>query len=154
MHAIEAATVDPGSVAIHWFEQSSYALKEREGDHRDDRPVLSPPAAAREIHSCRPPVDEAEVRTDWVLLTHNHSDHTCIESLLRIRDAWPKARFAGPVESVQAMVEAGIPQERTITVRQRPAGAGRLQVAAVYAKPPEGDRNQASRLRTSPTWVT
>ena len=88
-------------------------------------------------------MDEAEVRTDWVLLTHNHSDHTCIESLLRIRDAWPKARFAGPVESVQAMVEAGIPQERTITVR---AGdrleLDGLQVAAVYAKPPEGDPEQ------------
>jgi Predicted Zn-dependent hydrolases of the beta-lactamase fold len=140
MHAIEAATVNPGSVAIHWFEQSSYALKDAKGTIVMIDPYFPRQRPPEKYIHAEPPVDEAEVRTDWVLLTHNHSDHTCIESLLRIRDAWPKARFAGPVESVQAMVEAGIPQERTITVR---AGdrleLDGLQVAAVYAKPPEGD---------------
>ena len=31
-----------------------------------------------------PPLDEATLPTDYVLLTHNHRDHTCIESIQRI----------------------------------------------------------------------
>ena len=140
MHPINALEVPTGSVGIHWFEQSSYALKASDGTVVLIDPYFPRERPAEKFIHPNPPVDEAQVRTDWVLLTHNHSDHTCIESLLRIHQAWPQARFVGPVESVQAVVDAGIPKESTTTVR---AGdrvlLGSVEVHAVYAKPPEGD---------------
>lgn len=140
MHPINELRVEPGSVGIHWFGQSSFALKDAAGTVIMIDPYFPRQRPPEKFIHAEPPVDEAEVKTDWVLLTHNHSDHTCIESLLRIAHAWPQARFAGPVESVQAMVDAGIPKERTLTVRAGEAHRlGSVTVHAVYAKPPEGD---------------
>lgn len=140
MHPINSLDVAAGSIGIHWFEQSSYALKSADGTVIMIDPYFPRQRPAEKYIHPNPPVDEADVRTDWVLLTHNHSDHTCIESLLRIHEAWPEARYVGPVESVQAMVDAGIPKEKTVTVRAGDKVAlGSVEVHAVYAKPPEGD---------------
>ena len=140
MHPIHAIDVPEGSIAIHWFEQSSYALKCPQGTVVMVDPYFPRRRPAEKYIHPEPPVDEADVRTDWVLLTHNHTDHTCIESLLRIHAAWPAARYIGPVESVEAMVEAGIPRESTVTVRAGDrVSLGTMEVHAVYAKPPEGD---------------
>jgi len=140
MHRINEIQVEQGSVAIHWFGQSSYALKDAGGTVMMVDPYFPHARPPEKFIHPQPPVDEAEVKTDWVLLTHNHSDHTCLESLRRIAGAWPAARFAGPVESVQAMIEAGIAKERTLTVQAGEAHQlGTMTAYAVYAKPPEGD---------------
>lgn len=140
MHPINHLTVEPGSVGIHWFGQSSYALKDAGGSVIMVDPYFPRLRPAEKFIHPEPPVDEAEVRTEWVLLTHNHSDHTCIESLLRIAAAWPEARFLGPVESVRAMVDAGIDERRLATVQAGETHRlGATLVHAVYAKPPEGD---------------
>lgn len=132
--------VSPGSVAIHWFGQSSFAFKDEKGTV-----LLVDPYFPRErpperfIHS-EPPVDEAEVRTDYVLLTHNHRDHTCGETVARIAQAWPGARFVGPVESVERVVEAGVDRGKTqVIAAGETASLGSITAHAVYAKPPEGD---------------
>ncbi len=140
MHPFNDLKVEQGSVGIHWFGQSSFALKSPAGTVILVDPYFPRVRPPEKFIHPEPPVDEADVKTDWVLLTHNHIDHTCIESLLRIRDAWPEARFVGPVESVQAMVGARIPEERTITVQAgEQVRLGSDAVAhAVYAKPPEG----------------
>lgn len=67
------------------------------------------------------------------------ADHTCLESIERIRAAYPGVRAIGPVESAQAMQSAGIPaDEITVVTAGDQAAAGTMQVHAVWAKPPDG----------------
>ena len=89
MHPFESLSVPDGAVGLHWFGQNSFALKDRAGTIVQIDPFFPrerPPE--RFIHPY-PPLHEAELRTDVVLLTHDHGDHTCIESLRRIRAAFP-----------------------------------------------------------------
>jgi L-ascorbate metabolism protein UlaG (beta-lactamase superfamily) len=109
MHPFDALEVSHGRVGIHWFGQSSFAFKDSEGMVTQVDPYFPeerPPE--RFIHS-ESPVDETTLRTDFVLLTHDHGDHTCMESLLRIHEAFPEVRFVGPAESIMRMDDGGIP---------------------------------------------
>jgi L-ascorbate metabolism protein UlaG (beta-lactamase superfamily) len=140
MHPFTDVSIPEGSVAIHWFGQSSYALKDAAGTI-----VLVDPYFPRErtpdrfVHP-RPPVDEAELRTDFVLLTHDHSDHTFPESLQRIRAAWPRARYVGPPESAERLRSLGIPEDLVTVVNAgESARLITMPAHAVYAKPPGGD---------------
>ena len=146
MHPFNELSVPAGKIGIHWFGQNSFALKDPEGTvllvdpyFPHDRPV------ERFIYR-QPPLDEAELRTDLVLLTHDHGDHTCIESLTRIHGAYPEARFIGPVESVKRMADAGFPEGFLVTAT---AGSsiqlGALTVHAVWSKPPEGEPEDGIR---------
>lgn len=140
MHPLNDVVVKEGTIALHWFGQSSYALK-------DDAHTLTliDPYFPRERSLERfiqpvPPVDEESIKTDFVLLTHHHRDHTCIESVLRIHAAWPDAVFVGPVESTEAIKEAGVSSERIHTIAAgEQIRLGSMSAHAVYAKPPEGD---------------
>ncbi len=139
MHPLTDLVVPVGKVAIHWFGQSSFAFKDGAGTVVQVDPYFPRERPAdRFIHS-QPPLDEATLPTDYVLLTHNHRDHTCIESLLRIHAAFPGCRFVGPPESVALMAEAGIPQTllATVTAGQQ-ATLGTMVAHAVWAKPPQG----------------
>lgn len=139
MHTFEILPVPANAVGIHWFGQNSFALKDTAGTIVQIDPYFPharPPE--RYIHA-EPPLDEADLRTDLVLLTHDHGDHTCVESLQRIHSAFPDACFAGPEESVQRMLDNGFPQDRLITLQ-----AGKtntlvgIEIHAVWAKPPGG----------------
>ena len=141
MHPLLDLDVPTGDVVLHWFEQSSFAVR----DHRDNI-VLVDPYFPRErptdgfIHST-PPLDEAELPADVVLLTHDHTDHTFPESLKRVVEASPDVIILGPHESIaRVKAEVDIPVEQLITVD---AGEKhlikRIEVNVVYAKPPEGD---------------
>jgi L-ascorbate metabolism protein UlaG (beta-lactamase superfamily) len=140
MHPFTDLVVPEGSVGIHWFGQSSYALKDPAGTI-----VLVDPYFPRErtpdrfLHP-RPPLDESDLRTDLVLLTHDHMDHTFPESLQRIRAAWPLARYVGPRESAARLRGLEIPEDRITSVTAgETARLGTMAAHAVYAKPPEGD---------------
>ena len=141
MHPFSSVKVPEGSVAIHWFEQSSFALKDNSGTVVQIDPYFPHHRPSdRFIHS-KPPLDEAALATDYVLLTHNHGDHTCPESIKRIKDAFGGTRFIGPEESIDTIIaKAGVDPTKTITVV---AGdeihIGSMTVYAVYAKPPAGD---------------
>lgn len=141
MHPIVNLTVPAGQVGIHWFEQSSFAIK----DHQGTVVLLDPyfpheRPAERFIHAT-PPVDEAQLPTHFVLLTHDHSDHTHPETIRRIWQSSPTARFFGPEESIRRVTtEIGVPVAQTTTVRAGDTVAlGAIAVHAVYAKPPAGD---------------
>ena len=87
MHPFEDLTVRDGTVGIHWFGQSSFALKDAASTIIQIDPYFPRERPAeRYVHS-RPPLHEASLHTDFILLTHNHGDHTCIESINRIRSA-------------------------------------------------------------------
>lgn len=139
MHPFEDLVVPAGSVGIHWFGQSSYGLKNEAGAivlvdpyFPQDRPPT------RFVHR-RSPLWEASLRPDFVLLTHNHSDHTWPESLRRIWAAFPGVAFFGPVESQQKMRSEGMGTAAfTLVQAGDQLQVGTMKVYAVWAKPPGG----------------
>lgn len=139
MHPFHSLKVPAGAVGIHWFGQSSFALKDAEGTIIQVDPYFpSVRPAERYIHA-EAPLDETTLPTDFALLTHNHSDHTCPESCVRIHSAFPDCRFVGPEESTANLANNGIPADRlqTVAVGQR-ATLGTMTAHVVWAKPPEG----------------
>jgi len=139
MHPFEDLVVPEKSAGIHWFGQSSYALKNPAGTIVQVDPYFPRERPADRFIHARPPLHEAALRTDYVLLTHNHGDHTCIESLTRIHSAYPEARYVGPVESVQSLQEAGIPAALTTAVTAGDqADMGTMKAHAVWSKLPDG----------------
>ena len=96
MHPFVELAVPAGAVAIHWFEQSSYAIKDNQGTMMLVDPYFPHERPAERFIHAAPPVDEAELPVDYVLLTHDHLDHTHAETLRRVLQASPKAIFAGP----------------------------------------------------------
>lgn len=140
MHPFNDLQVASGSVAIAWFGQSSFAIKAASGDVIFVDPYfprVRPPE--RFIHA-EPPIDEADLRVDFVVLTHDHRDHTWPESLSRIAAAWPEVVFYGPEESIQRLEAEGIRGAGLETVSAGESRSlGSFTLHAVYAKPPEGD---------------
>jgi L-ascorbate metabolism protein UlaG (beta-lactamase superfamily) len=142
MHAFTSLVVPEDAVGIHWFGQSSYAFKDAAGAVIQIDPYFPRNRPADRFVYSEPPLDEATLPTDTVLLTHNHNDHTNIESIRRIHAAFPACRFVGPPESIANLVEnAGVPEALTTTVT---AGetvrleSPRVTVHMVWAKPPQG----------------
>ncbi|HXF62764.1 MAG TPA: MBL fold metallo-hydrolase [Caldilineaceae bacterium] len=139
MHSFARLIVPPGAVGIHWFGQSSFALKDAAGTIVQLDPYFPrerPPD--RFIHAA-PPLDETTLRTDYVLLTHNHRDHTWPESLQRIHSAFSHCRFVGPPESIANLREHGLPPEQLVTVTAgETVQLGAMAAYAVWAKPPQG----------------
>ncbi|MEZ4674254.1 MAG: MBL fold metallo-hydrolase [Caldilineaceae bacterium] len=141
MHSIIDLTVPPDTVALHWFEQSSFAVKDSHGTIILIDPYFPHERPAERFVHSEPPVDEAMLPVDYVLLTHDHMDHTHPETLRRVHHASPNAKFVGPVESIARMIgELAIPGAQTITVQVGDAvELGTMTVHVVYAKPPGGD---------------
>ena len=140
MHPFASLTVPAGALGIHWFGQSTYAIKDVAGTIIQVDPYYpSERSADRFIHATKP-LDEATLPTDYVLLTHNHSDHTWPESCLAIHANFPDCRFIGPVESIANLREKGIAENRltTVSVGDVSQLAG-MKAHVVYAKPPQGD---------------
>lgn len=140
MHPLATLKVPAGALAIHWFGQSTYALKDAGGTviqidpyYPSDRP------AERFIHTTKP-LDESTLPTNYVLLTHNHLDHTWPESCLAIHKSFPNCQFIGPSESTANLREKGIAEDRLATVSVGDVGhLEQFTVHVVYAKPPQGD---------------
>lgn len=141
MHKLVKESVPQGSVGIHWFEQNSYAIK----DSHDTIVLVDPyfphnRPAETFVHS-EPPLDESQLPTNYVLLTHSHGDHTCSETLGRIHESWPGAKYVGPKESIEKILaETKIDADHTITIAAgETAQLGDMTAHAVYGKPPGGD---------------
>ena len=62
-----------------------------------------------------PPLRPDEVtNADWVLLTHDHIDHTDPETVLPLSAASPQARFVAPSTSRDTLVGAGLDAGRVV----------------------------------------
>lgn len=141
MHPLAHLQVPRGSAAIHWFEQSTYAVKDPEGTTLMIDPYFPKQRPAEKFIHAAPPHDESQLPLHFVLLTHNHRDHTWPESLCRIHARFPKVQYFGPFESVANIAEnTPIPKEQVTTIS---AGdtlpLASMKATAIYAKPPEGD---------------
>ena len=65
-----------------------------------------------------PPFDPAEAQqVDYVLCTHNHSDHLNLKTLLPLAKTNPLACFVVPSPFKRLLVEAGIGEERVLAAR-------------------------------------
>ena len=140
MHPFEDLAVPAGAVGIHWFGQSSFGLKSPAGTIVQVDPYYPRERPADNFIHSRPPLDEASLRTDYVLLTHDHGDHTCLESVDRLREAYPDVRFVGPPESAQRLRGAGVDDASiTAVTAGDTASMGTMTAHTVWAKPPGGD---------------
>lgn len=141
MHTLATLEVPAGTVAIHWFEQSSFALKDAQGTIFQIDPYFPHTRPGDRFIHAEPPLDEAQLPTDYVLLTHNHLDHTHPETIKRIWESWPQARFIGPEESIEKILaETSVDVASTLSIRAgETAEVAGMIVTAVYAKPPQGD---------------
>ena len=140
MHAFESLNVPQSRVGIHWFGQSSFALQDPDGTIVQLDPYFPRERPADRFVHTEAPLDESTLKTDYVLLTHDHGDHTCMESLLRIHAAFPGCRYVGPSESLARMADGGIPANLLQEVTAGDAvEAGTMNATAVWAKPPAGD---------------
>lgn len=141
MHPITKLEVPTGKVGIHWFEQSSYAVKDANGTlilvdpyFPTDRP------ADRFIHS-EPPANGADLPADIVLLTHSHLDHTHPETIEPLHNAFPDVIYVGPQDAIEKVVI----QNRVDPDHTRVVNAGDsltihgVTIHVVYSKPPAGD---------------
>ncbi len=141
MHPFEELNVPKGSVGIHWFEQSSYAIKDPKGTTILTDPYFPHDRTAEIFIHSQPPLNESELLTHFVLLTHADTDNTCPETLGRIHKSWPKVKYIGPKESIEKILEqTEIKAECTITISAGQSVKLRnMEVHAVYSKPPKGD---------------
>lgn len=139
MHPFEDLVVPADAVGIHWFGQSSFALKDAAGTIVQVDPYYPRQRPAERFIHPRPPLNEASLRTDYILLTHNHGDHTCPESIKRIRAAYPEVRFVAPAESAQNLRDNGIEADdiQIVTAGDQ-AALGGMTAHTVWAKPPAG----------------
>jgi len=141
MHPFINLKVPHNAIAVHWFEQSSFALKSSDGTILQIDPYFPRKRPADRFIHTEPPLDESTLPTHAVLLTHAHGDHTCSESIRRIWQTSQKTRFIGPPESTrQISTETDVP---TTHISEIHAGESEtlngLTIYAVYAKPPKGD---------------
>ncbi len=143
MHPFTQHDVPDGAAAVHWFEQSSFAVR----DAADTLTLVDPYSphdrpADRFIHA-EPPMDEAEWPARFVLLTHAHGDHTDPETLARLHAGTPDARYLGPQEAIDQLIEETpiAPAQCTAVSAGDRVQIGTMAVNVVYAKPPDGDSN-------------
>jgi L-ascorbate metabolism protein UlaG (beta-lactamase superfamily) len=141
MHPFADLHVPQGAIGIHWFEQNAYALKTPRGAIVLIDPYFPHQRPADVFIRPTPPVDEAELPTNYVLLTHRHGDHTNPETLSRIHAAWPQVDVVGPVESIrQVLAETPIDASHTVIIDAAESLVlNGITVYAVYAKPVSGD---------------
>ena len=138
MHPFEDLVVPEGSVGIHWFGQSTLGLKDSAGTIVQVDPYYPRERPAERYVHARPPLNEAALRTDYMLLTHDHGDHTCIESIERIVAAYPDVKFVGPEESIKHIRNSGIDNDAQTVSAGDSAPMGTMTAHTVFAKPPAG----------------
>jgi len=141
VHPFAELQVPSGSVGIHWFEQNAYALKDSQGTVVLVDPYFPHERPAERFIRPEPPVIEAELPTDTVLLTHDHGDHTNPETIARIHTAWPEAQYVGPDDAIARVLDrtAVDVDHTTVIAAGDTLTVGPLTVHAFWSKLAEGD---------------
>jgi L-ascorbate metabolism protein UlaG (beta-lactamase superfamily) len=141
VHPFTELRVPSGSVGIHWFEQNAYALKDSQGTVVLVDPYFPHERPAERFIRPEPPVIEAELPTNTVLLTHDHGDHTNPETIARIHAAWPETRYVGPDDAIARVLDrtAVDADHTTVITAGDTLTVGPLIVHAFWSKLTEGD---------------
>ena len=111
---ISGIKVTEGNVRIWWLGQAGFAFKTSDGKIVYLDPYLSD--AVERLHGFKrlslSPILAEEVRADWVVLTHEHTDHLDPDALPVIAKNNPSCRFAAPAGCVDAFKKARIKTSR------------------------------------------
>lgn len=130
-------TVPETAVAIFWFGQNSFALKNAAGSVALIDPFFPHERPAEKFIHPDPPADEARLRVDVIFLTHDHGDHTCVETIRRLAPANPGIAIIGPPESMERIDSAGIDVELIPVVSGESRPAATMTAHAVFSKLPD-----------------
>lgn len=110
--------VPAGGVRLYWLGQAGFAFRTATGQRIFLDPYLSD--ACERLHGFKrlslPALRAEEVRADWVILTHEHTDHLDPDAIPVIARNNPGCRFAGPVGCVAGLEQAGVPAERRVVL--------------------------------------
>ena len=141
MHSFTQLAVPAGKIAIHWFEQSSYALKAASGTMLLIDPYFPTERPADRFIHAQPPVNAAELPVDIVLLTHSHLDHTHPESIDPLHKARPDVIYVGPQDAIDKVIAGnGIhPAHTRVMHAGQSLQVKDVTIHALYSKPPAGD---------------
>ncbi len=112
-----AQTVVPaGSVRLYWLGQASFAFRTAAGRRVFLDPYLSD--SCERLHGFKrlslPAMRPADVQADWVILTHEHTDHLDPDTLPEIVRRNPDCRYAAPAGCSLGLDQAGVPVERRV----------------------------------------
>jgi len=141
MHPFAALSIPEGSIGIHWFEQNAFALRDSRGVTILIDPYFPHERPAERFIRPTPPVNEAQLPTDYVLLTHAHYDHTNPETVERIHAAWPQAVYVGPEDAIAKVLDqTSVKADLTRLVQAgQSLDLDGVVVHAFYSKLPDGD---------------
>ena len=141
VHPFAELAIPAGSVGIHWFEQNAYALKDSRGTIVQIDPYFPAERPAERYVYSEAPLVESQLPTDYVLMTHAHTDHTDPETIARIHASWPEAEYIGPKESIdKILAETHVDRDHTMTIEAgESVSVDDIVVHAFYSKPPDGD---------------
>ena len=142
-HPLVESELADGQIRLHWFGQSSFALKDCDGTIVQVDPYFPLWRPSSEFIHVKAPLDEATLPSDAILVTHDHRDHNCPESQQRFLQANSRTRFFGTRECVTRLRDSRIsPELSTAVTAGESFRVGSMTVTTVYAKPPEGDAEQ------------
>lgn len=112
------ATVPLGGVRLYWLGQAGFAFRTAAGRRIFLDPYLSD--ACERLHGYKrlslPAMTADEVEADWVILTHEHTDHLDPDAIPEIARRNPKCRFAGPAGCTEGIEKAGVPENRRLVL--------------------------------------
>jgi L-ascorbate metabolism protein UlaG (beta-lactamase superfamily) len=140
LERIAGVSVPEKGCGVFWFEQSHFALKTSDGAVTHLDPFLSRVLKAEKHIHPQSLADPASVWADFVLLTHDHRDHTDPYTLGPLAKTNPACRFLGPPEACARCRACGIDAARLTEIREGERFEfGPFRVQAVYARDTSGD---------------
>jgi len=103
-------------VELIWLGQAGFAFRTPAGKRVFLDPYLSD--ACERLHGFRrlslPAMSAEEVEADWVVLTHEHTDHLDPDAIPVMARGNPDCRFAAPAECGEGLAQAGVSPERQV----------------------------------------
>ncbi len=103
-------------VRLFWLGQAGFAFRTAARKRVFLDPYLSD--ACERLHGFKrlslPAIRVEDVEADWVILTHEHTDHLDPDALPEIARRNPVCRFAGPAGCVAGLEQAGVPPARRV----------------------------------------
>jgi L-ascorbate 6-phosphate lactonase len=113
---LRGTTVPLGGVRLHWLGQAGFAFRTPAGRRIFLDPYLSD--SCERLHGFKrlslPALRAEEVEADWVIVTHEHTDHLDPDAIPVIARNNPQCRFAAPAGCTAGLEEAGVPAERRV----------------------------------------
>ena len=131
MHRLNNQAVEKNCAGVAWFGQNSFAIKSHGGTVVLTDPYF--PAHRPGDKFFHPVVPEGVfgLAPDFILLTHDHSDHTDVETIHKYLEAYPALKVIGPRESIAHLGTGDvIAAGQTVTM-------GDMAVTALYSKVPQ-----------------